>query len=92
MTGLEIPSEHCVFKTPYERTCEELVEIARWHGLTIGDIRSANRDRHIVRARDEAIAHLRAKGWTYPRIGQFFNRDHSTCVVAFQRYEARANA
>jgi chromosomal replication initiation ATPase DnaA len=30
---------------------------------------------------------LRAKGWTYPRIGQFFNRDHSTCVVAVQRYE-----
>ena len=90
MADSNIPT-HCVaFKTPHQQTCEHLAEmLGRHSGLTLSEVRAYDRRAPVVRARDEAMAYLRDKGWTYPQIGRFFDRDHSTCVVAVQRFNAR---
>ena len=67
-----------------------LAQVAKERGVTCADIVSARRDRKIVEARHEAI--WRVKKCTilsYPKIGQLFNRDHSTCIAAYQVTEAR---
>lgn len=38
------------------------------------------RDAHIVECRAAIAAYLRNRGWSYPRIGRFMKRDHSSIV------------
>ena len=75
--------------TPRALTCAQLTELASEHGLTLDAILSRRRTPTVCVARDAAMAYLRAKGWTYSRIGAFFGRDHSTALVGVQRHEAR---
>lgn len=43
------------------------------------------RRRPVARARQLSIYWIRLQyGWSYPRLGRFFNRDHTTCVHAVQ--------
>ena len=57
--------------------------------------RVMGRDRHaiVVRARQAAMARLRAEfGDSYPKIGRFFGRDHSTVLHAVRAHGAREGA
>lgn len=48
---------------------------------------------HVIRARDQAVFEIRqATGWSWPTIGRFFNRDHSTVLGAARRHEKRMSA
>jgi hypothetical protein len=41
---------------------------------------SHQRDLHIVECRHAVAQYLRNRGWSFPRIGQFMGRDHSSIV------------
>lgn len=53
------------------------------------NILSKRRDTTIVRARQAAMCALReVKGFSYPRIGRMFARDHSTVIHAWEKTQA----
>lgn len=60
-------------------------------------LRSYNRDAPIVECRRKVAALLRDRGWSYPRIGRFLGRDHSSVISLLdasrgQRKYAKAKA
>lgn len=70
-------------------------EVAQEHGVKVHDILSPCRLRPVAWARHDAMLRVRALAWafgnppSYPKIGLWFNRDHSTvtrgCNVAKER-------
>lgn len=77
------PYRYCVvpeFVTPMDRAVEALEEIAQSHGQTLASIRGKGRFRAQVAAREECYFFLRARGWSLPQIGRFFNRDHTAVM------------
>lgn len=67
--------------------------VAGRHGLTLEQIRSSRRFRQWARPRQEAMATIYATGrFSYPTIGAFFGRDHSTVRYAKLAAETRALA
>ena len=75
---------HEVIKTPYQLIMEDLQQIATKHQLTLTIVKqkhgNGGRKAIILAARREMCLHLRNRGWSYPRIGKFFERDHSTIM------------
>jgi len=75
---------HVVMKTPYRLILDDLEEIAKKHQLTLDNIKQKHgyggRKLIILEARREACLYLRNRGWSYPRIAKFFERDHSTIM------------
>jgi len=67
-------------------------DVAKRHGLKPSVIRGPRRDRYAVHARDEVVWILRQPEASYPLIGHLLNRDHSTIISAFRRFEARLEA
>jgi hypothetical protein len=67
-----------------------LGEVAEKHNLPAADIFKDRRVRHIVRARQEAMWRCSEEtGYSYPRIGRFFGRDHTTVMHACRVHAAR---
>lgn len=48
------------------------------HAETLKRLRSNNRDQHIVECRRDVAKYLRTRGWSFSRIGEFVDRDHSS--------------
>lgn len=42
------------------------------------------RSKHLAADRSELYADLRARGWSFPEIGRFAGRDHTTVLVALR--------
>ena len=62
-------------------------QVARKHGLTFNDIWQQDRRRHLVKARCEAWARIRAETiLSLPQIGAIFNRDHTTILAGVHRW------
>lgn len=55
-------------------------DILRHYGETARRLRSSNRDKNIVSCRIAIARFLRGRGWSYPRIGEILNKDHSSVV------------
>lgn len=53
-------------------------------------LRSHNRDKGIVQCRREIATLLRARGWSYPRIGRFIGRDHSSVIHLLEPSRGKA--
>ncbi len=51
------------------------------------DLLSSKRRQRITHARMALYAGLRKRGWSYPRIGMFCNRDHSTIIYGVRAAE-----
>jgi chromosomal replication initiation ATPase DnaA len=67
---------------------EEHAEAA---GVTLDDLRGPCRARRYFAPRQAAMAEIQATGqYSYPQIGRFFNRDHTSVLTAVQRYRALA--
>ena len=49
-------------------------------GLTMAQLKSASRTPRMVEARRRVSKYLRAHGWSYPEIGRFIDRDHTTVM------------
>ena len=62
---------------------------ADYYGATTGAIMAKGRDAWVVKARHVAIYLIRKRlGWSYPMIGAYFGRDHSTVMYAYRKVEA----
>jgi hypothetical protein len=49
-------------------------------GLTMAQLRSADRSADMVEARRRVARYLRHHGWSLPSIGRFIDRDHTTVM------------
>lgn len=66
---------------PVGRMREIATEVAARHSLTLGDLSGRSTCRHIAVARQEAMWEVwTATNFSFPRIGAFFNRDHTTVL------------
>ena len=64
--------------------------VAAAYGVTLSDLRSRSTDREIKAARGQAYADIMATGlYSYPRVGRFFGRDHTTIVKVIQNRARR---
>ncbi len=76
-----------------ERAKEIIAEEAARCGLTAEDLAADTRLRDCVAARDMAIYRVRKEtGLSLPKIGAFFNRDHTTVLHALRKVDARGGA
>lgn len=67
--------------------------VAERHGVTVADLKSASHARKFAWPRQEAMALTLATGrFSTTRVGQFYNRDHTTVIHARRAYEARVQA
>lgn len=67
--------------------------VAERCNLTVTDLRGPSRRRAVVWPRQEAMALMRrVAGRSYPQIGQFFNRDHTTAIHGVRAHWARVEA
>ena len=58
-------------------------EVAQAHRVTLDEMIGPRRLRTFVMARREAMRRIRFElGFSYPRIGQLFNRDHASVIYA----------
>jgi len=57
-------------------------DIAKTHKVTIEELFSGSRLRHVVRARADAMRMLRGAGWSASAVGRFFKRHHTTVLDA----------
>lgn len=66
----------------------EASAVAKRHGLTYAQLMGPSRYSHIVRARAELYRVLRAAPyrWSYPAIGAFVGRDHTTVIDCIRRH------
>jgi chromosomal replication initiation ATPase DnaA len=77
--------------TPAEFTRALIDEIIWWHNqtgnpVTYEQIMSPARDRYISRARHDCMRRIRrVRAWSFPRIGRYFGRDHTTVLHAMNR-------
>jgi chromosomal replication initiation ATPase DnaA len=56
--------------------------VANRHGIAVRLMLSPQRYKHLVAARAELYAGLRAMGWSYPDIGRACDRDHTSIMYA----------
>lgn len=75
---------------PISRPIHSLAaEICSKHDVTLAQLQSPIRMKHIVRARWELMYRAnREIGATLPRIGHFLNRDHTTVLHGIRRHVA----
>ena len=78
--------DHVRMMTPGERTEREVEKIIRDNGLVWRDVFSDDRRRKVVRVRAFIVRMLRARGWSYPVIGRYLGRDHSSIMHLMDRY------
>lgn len=80
---LKTNSESILLPFTIGQTAEEIAaRIAKSLGTDTVHLLGPSRYNHIVQGRRELYKALRAKGWSYPAIGQFANRDHTTIIAA----------
>ena len=63
--------------------------IAKKHGISVKDMIGKGRHRHLCAARVELYRALRDQGWSYPAIGRFVHRDHTTVIMALAPIEKK---
>ena len=68
-------------------------EVAKRHRLTVADLIGTGLARPVTLARQEAMwAVKQATTLSYPAIGRFFGRDHTTIIHGVQAHEERRRA
>ena len=61
-------------------------QVAKFPGVTVEQIMSTARHRPIFLARAVAMAKIRSElAWSLPKIGRFFNRDHTSVLHSIKR-------
>jgi chromosomal replication initiation ATPase DnaA len=65
----------------------EAEAIAKEYGATLEQVASPLRYKHVARARRALMSLVREKfDWSFPAIGQLFNRDHTTVILAIRKH------
>lgn len=70
--------------SPRAKAANIVKAIATKHNLTVAEVMGNSRRRHIVNARQEAMAAIYTEFpmWSLPTIGRFFDRDHTTVLYS----------
>lgn len=84
MTLGELEGERVV--SPREVIERDVAAILEEAGIVEREFYSRMRERRVVRARAMVARYLRARGWSYPRIGKFMGRDHTTIMSVIGKY------
>ena len=58
----------------------EIQDILDKHGFTFAEVQSRQRDARLIACKKEIAQYLRDKGYSYPRIGNFMNKHHTTII------------
>jgi len=67
-----------------------LTEVAAKHRLRVSDITGRSRLRPIVIARQEVMYRCRSEAdKSYPQIGRFLSKDHTTVIHGFRKHQER---
>lgn len=79
---------------PKPPTMREIAsEVAERHGVKVDEMRGPSRKRYFVHPRQEAFALIRANtSLSYPNIGRYFNRDHTTVIHGEKAHNDRQAA
>lgn len=73
-------------QTPKRPTAKAiLIEVASETGVSVAELKSPSRIKHIAHARFEAMRRIRELGFSYPQIGRILNRDHTTAINGVRR-------
>lgn len=90
------PVNNVVQMIPRTKVQQIIADVAKKHGLSQRDLTSPGRSRHIVLARDEAIAAvyaLKVEGdkWSFSStmIGRLFGCDHTSILTSLRRTAKR---
>lgn len=81
-----------LLKQDITETAERVIrKVCQRHDCTPEDITGPRKPDHIVAARQMAYWILRLRGWKYPEIGEFFNRNHAAvmhgCLTVNNRFD-----
>ena len=73
------------------RTFKQIkLDVAQQRGVTVKQLASPNRTRHLALARHQVMYEAYAtKRFTTPQIGMWMNRDHSSVVYAVWKHAER---
>lgn len=71
---------------------EEAAKICGAYGITLADIRAADRSARLARPRQHLMYNLCRQGLTYSEIGRFLSRDHTTVMHGESAHAARLAA
>lgn len=76
------------------RSMRQIAElVCMWYGVTIDQLRGQSRMDVCVHPRQCAMYWMRrAGGWSYPQIGRFFGRDHTTVLHGVREHAKRRAA
>ena len=67
---------------PHESADDMARAVAKYWALTQEELLGPRRSPLHCEARSDLYARLRAQGWSYPQIGRYVNRDHTTVMNA----------
>lgn len=83
------PARLSLVSTPNWRVDEIVRRTAISYGLSVEDLLGRSRSKMIVRARKEAMKAVYELGFSYPEVGRFFGRDHTTVMYLVKWKKAR---
>ncbi len=66
-----------------------LAKVASITGVDAEVMRSRTRRQPVTYARQVAMWHMHRAGYSMPKIGRFFNRDHTTVLHACKRVQSK---
>ena len=68
-------------------------EVAETYGIPLQELRGPGRPRGLAWARQEAMHRIRTEtGNSWTKIGNYFNRDHTTVIYAIRAHDRRQQA
>lgn len=74
------------------RMSDIAAQVALLRGITVMELRGTNRRVQYSHPRQEAMLIMHEAGYSMPRIGRFFRRDHTTVLHGIRAARARGEA
>lgn len=74
------------------RMSDIAARVALLHEITVAELRGTSRQVRYAHPRQEAMLIMHEAGYSMPRIGRFFHRDHTTVLHGIRAAKARGEA
>lgn len=79
--------------TPRDIAIGCVIYAATKHGVEVNDLRGRRVYHRFTHARQEAYALIRdALGWSYPKLGRYFGRHHTSIMQGVDAHRARCGS
>jgi len=80
-------SFHKKERVGFHRRNQIVAEHCQKYGITVAEFESKERTAKIAFARFRVMRDLRELGWSYEKIGEYCNRDHTAVIYGCRRIE-----